>query len=151
MLGVILMMAIENEIAELLGKLPQFMSTILRGCEITMPVELNTSERRTLLNIRATPGEPMCYYSRKAGLSRAMMTSIADRLEQEGWIKRQPAEDDRRSLLLYLTETGNEIAQATHEQYVAFIADKVSMINDGDKAKFRSALNTLITMMEKLN
>jgi DNA-binding MarR family transcriptional regulator len=145
------MMIIENEIAELLGKLPQFMATILRGCEITMPVELNTSERRTLMNIRTVSGEPMCYYSRKAGLSRAMMTSIADRLEQKGWIRRQPAEDDRRSFSLHLTKAGSEIAQAAHEQYVAFIADKVSMINDDDKAKFRSALNTLITMMEKLN
>jgi DNA-binding MarR family transcriptional regulator len=41
--------------------------------------------------------------------SSATMTSILDALEQRGWIRRQPNPEDRRSLLIEITDDGRAI------------------------------------------
>lgn len=41
--------------------------------------------------------------SDKISQDRATTTGLLDRLEKDGWIKRKPDKDDRRSLRIYLT------------------------------------------------
>jgi DNA-binding MarR family transcriptional regulator len=43
-------------------------------------------------------------------VSSATMTSLLDTLEQRGWVRRTPNPDDRRSLLIEITESGRAIA-----------------------------------------
>jgi DNA-binding MarR family transcriptional regulator len=44
-------------------------------------------------------------------LTTGAMTSLVDRLEKRGHLERRPNPDDRRSVLLHLTETGEDIAR----------------------------------------
>ena len=43
-------------------------------------------------------------------VSSATMTSLLDALEQRDWVKRTPNPDDRRSLLIEITESGRSVA-----------------------------------------
>jgi DNA-binding MarR family transcriptional regulator len=43
-------------------------------------------------------------------VSSATMTALLDTLEQRGWVKRTPNPDDRRSLLIEITDSGRAIA-----------------------------------------
>ena len=45
-------------------------------------------------------------------ISRATVTGLVDSLERRGYVKRQPHQSDRRMLLIELTETGRQVAQA---------------------------------------
>jgi DNA-binding MarR family transcriptional regulator len=45
-------------------------------------------------------------------ISRATVTGLLDSLERRGYVKRQPHQSDRRMLLIELTETGRQVAQA---------------------------------------
>jgi len=50
--------------------------------------------------------------SREAMLSTAGMTNRLDRLEQAGLVRRLPDPDDRRGILVELTDAGRELAEA---------------------------------------
>ena len=43
-------------------------------------------------------------------VSSATMTSLLDTLEQRGWVRRTPNPDDRRSLLIEITDAGRDTA-----------------------------------------
>ncbi len=45
----------------------------------------------------------------KLNLTSATLTGIVDRLEKAGFVKRQPIPEDRRSVLVALTEPGEKI------------------------------------------
>lgn len=48
----------------------------------------------------------------KLGLGRTAMTSVVDRLEKQGWVRRQPSPVDRRVANLVLTEHGCRMVEA---------------------------------------
>ncbi len=47
--------------------------------------------------------------ARALGIDGSTMVAMIDRLEENGWVRRQRSEVDRRSHALYLTETGNQL------------------------------------------
>lgn len=47
--------------------------------------------------------------ARALGIDGSTMVAMIDRLEENGWVRRQRSEVDRRSHALYLTEAGNEL------------------------------------------
>lgn len=76
--------------------------------------------------------------------SRSRLTHTAARLEQRGWVQRQPSPDDRRGVELWLTEAGRErlddvapvhvdsvrrhlVDQLTPEQFAAFTEAMVAI------------------------
>ena len=54
-----------------------------------------------------------------AMLTSGAMTARLDKLEQRGLIRREASPDDRRSLLVCLTEPGRELVDHAVEQHVA--------------------------------
>lgn len=59
-------------------------------------------------------------------LSTGAMTSLIDRLEQGGHIERRPNPDDRRSILLHLTPSGEAIAQQIGAVYSAAFREVIA-------------------------
>lgn len=47
--------------------------------------------------------------ARTLGIDGSTMVAMIDRLEENGWLRRQRSEVDRRSHALYLTETGSQL------------------------------------------
>jgi DNA-binding MarR family transcriptional regulator len=56
------------------------------------------------------------------GLTTGAMTTLTDRIEQRGLVRRVPNPDDRRSLMLELTPAGRELMQATSGVYARAFA-----------------------------
>jgi DNA-binding MarR family transcriptional regulator len=137
-------MSLDKEIAYLISLLPQFITTVFRGCEIKACVPLNPSEERTLMHIMTNPHEPMGVYSRKIGLSKGSFTTVADSLEQKGLIKRYPMQEDRRISCLLLTNEGEEVARDINEQFVAYIAQKISPVHQEEKTELKDALEKIM-------
>ena len=85
---------------------------------------------------RSSPGQ----LSDKEGLSSGAMTNRLDRLEESGLVRRLPDPNDRRALLVELTEKGHDLwaealgVQAAKEAAVAAALD----------AKELARLNTLL-------
>ena len=64
------------------------------------------------------PLTPTALYQ-SAMLSSGAMTARLDKLEQRGLIRREASPDDRRSLLVCLTEPGRELVDQAVERHVA--------------------------------
>ena len=63
---------------------------------------LGTHERMAISQLRVYGPMPMSELASRISLSRAAVTSLIDRLEDEDWVRRQPDEHDRRRTVLRL-------------------------------------------------
>ena len=85
---------------------------------------------------RKSPGQ----LSRWAELSSGAMTNRLDRLEEAGLVRRLPDPDDRRGVLVELTDAG----RAAWEQSVSAQAEKESLVAAALSAKEKQELNALL-------
>ncbi len=75
--------------------------------------EFNGAQGRILFVLWETDNIPISVLSQRTGLAKTTLTSMLDRLESSGHIRRVPDPDDRRTVRIRLTET----AEALHEKY----------------------------------
>jgi len=85
---------------------------------------------------RSTPGK----LARRMELSSGAMTNRLDRLEEAGYVRRLPDPDDRRGVLVELTDAG----RAAWEQSVSAQAEKESLVAAALSAKEKQELNALL-------
>jgi DNA-binding MarR family transcriptional regulator len=104
---------------------------------------LTLSDWHVLTALRWT-GEP---YRRKAGflarradLTSGAMTSRLDALEKQGLVRRVRDPEDRRSVLVELTEKGRD----RHEQAMAIQAPKEALLADALTEQEKEQLNSLL-------
>jgi DNA-binding MarR family transcriptional regulator len=94
---------------------------------------------------RSTPGR----LARRMELSSGAMTNRLDRMEESGLIRRLPDPDDRRSVVVELTEQGRELyrsavgVQAKKEALVA------GALNDREKRQLNALLRKMMIEFER--
>ncbi len=75
--------------------------------------EFNGAQGRILFVLWDTDNIPISELSKKTGLAKTTLTSMLDRLERSGHIRREPDPYDRRAVRICLTES----AEALREKY----------------------------------
>ena len=81
--------------------------------------------------------------AQKLGVTTGTLTVMIDRLEQNGLISRMPNENDRRSIIIVLTEKGQRYFEEHHKLHLELTREITSSLSE-DEAK------QLYTFMEKL-
>lgn len=76
-------------------------------------VNLTPPQFHTLRLLWEQNGQPFKDLAVSNGCTRPTMTGIVDTLERKGLVTRQPNPDDRRSLLVTLTEKGKSLEDST--------------------------------------
>ena len=76
-------------------------------------VDLTPPQYQTLRCLWEQDGQPFKDLADANGCTRPTMTGIVDTLEKNGLVTRQPNPDDRRSLLVTLTEKGKSLEGST--------------------------------------
>ncbi len=71
--------------------------------------------------------------ARALGIDGSTMVAMIDRLEENGWIRRQRSEVDRRSHALYLTEAGTELLARLTPLVAAHEAELAQGLSADDK------------------
>lgn len=102
------------------------------------PVEL-----RILLLAGSTQDLPLSAYAEALHLPKSTLTSILQRLEQQGYLHRMPRETDRRSACLTLTEQG----VAFYHTYLAYQQDLGERILHGLN---REEQQQLLALLQKI-
>jgi DNA-binding MarR family transcriptional regulator len=94
---------------------------------------------------RSTPGK----LAKRMDLSSGAMTNRLDRLEQAGLIRRLPDPDDRRGVVVELTEEGRRL----YQQAVGVQAKKEALVtaalNEREKKQLNSLLRRLMLEFER--
>lgn len=77
------------------------------------------------------------------GLKGSTLTSMLDRLQKSGLLRREPNPADRRSLLLAIEPPGERIASALREEIETFEADLKRRISNRDLAGFSAVMKAV--------
>lgn len=80
------------------------------------------------------------------GVDKSSMTGLVDRAEQRGLVRRQPAEHDRRSVLVSITPAGSTLATEVEAVVYRQIFSLVGRLS----ARDRKGLETLVTRLTAL-
>jgi DNA-binding MarR family transcriptional regulator len=103
------------ELIETLSKrLKQFQGKTLKDAQLTPP-------QYFILSLLAEKDQrPFKELAELLSCSRATITGIVDTMEKKGLVSRSPNHDDRRSLLVTLTEKGRRLLKDTPELQETF-------------------------------
>lgn len=104
-------------------------------------------ERRVLQYLHetknpATPGEMSCFHR----LTTARIANILLSLEKKGMIERRPDPDDRRKVMVYLTEAGTREAEKGRQECLSWIRCMLEYLGEDD-ARELVRLESRITEM----
>ncbi|MGZ4723546.1 MAG: MarR family winged helix-turn-helix transcriptional regulator [Ilumatobacteraceae bacterium] len=77
-------------------------------------------------------------------VSSATMTSLLDTLEQRGWVLRTPNPDDRRSLLIEITEAGRATADVFLPGLHKLERSVMSELDDDERAQLLGLLERVL-------
>lgn len=114
--------------------------------------EFNGAQGRILFVLWETDNIPISALSQRTGLAKTTLTSMLDRLEKSGHIRRVPDPDDRRTVRIRLTET----AEALREKYerVSVMMSEVFYrgFSDDEILTFENGLGKILeNLIEKEN
>ena len=71
-----------------------------------------------LLHLNEEDGLTLSELARRCDLEPSTLTPLVDELEKHDLVRRQRAHDDRRMVLLFLTERGRELAPRLHRMWL---------------------------------
>ena len=79
----------------------------------------------------------------KAGVTRATMTGLIDGLEQNGLVERVYTKDDRRSVLIRLTDAGQDKLDAVMPDYYRRVRKCMQALDDEKRAQLQQILELI--------
>jgi MarR family transcriptional regulator, 2-MHQ and catechol-resistance regulon repressor len=71
------------------------------------------------------------------------VTYVMDRLEEQGLVTRERAENDRRVVMARLTDRGRALVEDVFPGHAAFVAEAVSHLSEEEQERLRALLKKL--------
>ena len=81
--------------------------------------------------------------SRKMLVSGGNMTCVVDNLEKEGLVERRHSDEDRRSVIVSLTDKGSQLFKEIFPQHAAQIVQLASVLGSEERAELSRLLKKL--------
>jgi DNA-binding MarR family transcriptional regulator len=82
------------------------------------------------------------------GVSQPGMTQLVTRLERDGFVRRTASSDDRRGVLVEVTDTGAELVARRRAQRAEALRHLLSLLDPDDQAAINAALPALTRFVE---
>lgn len=83
------------------------------------PFGLRPVEYTVLTLIAENPGGSLARVARALAVTAPNITTMVDRLEAKGWVRRTPSQEDRRAQLLHATRAGADLVKRTTQAIIA--------------------------------
>lgn len=111
--------------------------------------DLGTHERMAVSQLRVYGSMPMSELAARISLSRAAVTSLVDRLEADGWVRRVPDEQDRRRTVLRLLPHAAEQFEEVGATYWGELTEWANTLSDDEWRAFRTGLEVMGALAER--
>lgn len=125
-----------------LGQLPELLGYQLRRAQIAAFQHFASTVGKQgitpgwfglMVIVANNEGLSQTQLARTLGIDGSTMVAMIDRLEENGWLRRQRSEVDRRSHALYLTETGSQLLARLTPLVEAHEAELAQGLSSDDK------------------
>ncbi len=110
---------------------------------------LGTHERMAISQLRTYGPMPMSELASRISLSRAAVTSLVDRLEADGWVRRQSDEQDRRRTVLRLLPRAASEFESVSNTWREELLSIASSMSDQDLAAVMTFLKRVGDVAER--
>jgi DNA-binding MarR family transcriptional regulator len=98
------------------------------------------AEAHLLTYLRSYAPAPVGELVRVFGIKQSTFTSMLDRLEKSGLIRRELNPGDRRSFMIHITDAGREMAERSNRQLEMFEAELRKRLRPSDIEGFRAVM-----------
>lgn len=120
-------------------QLADFLMLAQRSCFLDISKDLNDGKisyaQLFLLGcLDKTEALTMSEIARKMGHSTAAATGLVDRLQKLGYVQRMHAEEDRRKILVMVTEKGRRMVRRMREELAQSLSKLLATMDDGERA-----------------
>ncbi|MEW5928033.1 MAG: MarR family transcriptional regulator [Gemmatimonadota bacterium] len=106
----------------------------------TRELGLSPVEGHVLTYLRSYAPAPIAELVRVFGIKQSTFTSLLDRLEGAGLVRRELNPDDRRSFLIHLSDAGRELADRSNGLLEALEADIRAHVEPRDVEGFHAVM-----------
>jgi DNA-binding MarR family transcriptional regulator len=120
----------------------------LQSKKLTKNYGLTGPQLIILKEIKKSPDRPISMIARSISLSQATVTSILDRLEQQGYACRKRSASDKRKVNLYLTEKAEAILASNPSLLEEEFSRSFESLADWEKTMILSSLQRLAELMK---
>jgi DNA-binding MarR family transcriptional regulator len=107
-------------------------------------------QQLTVLNLVRTEGVTLAELARRTMVAPTVITGIVDRLERQGFIRREPDTRDRRVNRLVLTEAGNDVGISVERSLCAEVAEQLGEFNEEELRELTRGLELLDRLTARL-
>lgn len=123
--------------------IPYLFKKVMRGFQVG---GISKMQLELLFKISNENGKPMSYYSEKMVIPKSNLTVLSDKLIKEGYVERVYDRNDRRIIILSITEKGEAVLTEHKNMMKKAMVKKLESISDEDIKR----LNLLIEEMKEI-
>ncbi len=117
---------------------------------INNTLDMSKQQYQLLFVIQHDNGRPMSYYSEKMLISKPNLTVIVDKLLQEGYVERDFDPDDRRVIILKMTDKGEGVVCKTKKKILKHMKKKLEALSDGEITRLNGIFIEMKSIFERL-
>ena len=105
-----------------------------------------------VLKVLSKRGElPMSVIGRRVCISKSNMTSLIDKLVENGLAERIPDENDRRVINIAITDKGKDMVGKWRRHSNSDIKIKLSTLSEEDQETFFESIENIKTILDKIS
>lgn len=105
--------------------------------------ELSFQQFRAMKTIELHEGASLSLVSDHLGGTLSATSKLVDGLVERGCIRRETAEDDRRKLLLALTDEGVKLIESIHMEQISCLAERLTVLSPSECRMVELAMDML--------
>jgi len=129
---------LSHQLVELYEKLSSWEQGVVKSSG------LSTAQMHTIEIIGHSGSLRMKELAKKMGVTTGTLTVMVDRLEQQGLLRRQAHETDRRSYLIVLTDKGEKLFAEHHQFHLGLTKEFTALLSSEELKQFSSILEKII-------
>lgn len=114
-------------------------------------VEIGPDSRSAILAVLWRRGDcTMTDLSRLLRVTKSNITFLVDRMEEQGMLRRLPDADDRRKILIHLSEQGRKEIESKRIRVLTRVEDKLNLLNPDEQKYIEETLPRIMQILSKL-
>lgn len=134
---------------ELAEALPQRAAALSRLFIARTTVQLSRTEVGVLQALTVGPIR-ITELAKREGVTQPAISLLVNRLENRGWVRREPDPADGRAVLVRVTDAGVETWNQLRAEYRALLHEEMASLPDADVQTLARAVEILDRVIERL-
>jgi len=129
--------------AQVLSTVPMMMGSIIREVHRASESELSMHQFRAMMMLRHHGSMPVSQMAEHLGVSLPAVSKLFDVMADRGFISRETPPEDRRRVLVTLTDEGVQAVERVHQASIRYLASRMESLSEAELTVVTEAMALL--------